>query len=198
MKQLGEYNENLLVYEENEPTITIKENYDKYIIGANKENREVSIIIKIEKKDNLNEIINILNKNNIKATFFINKKTISEIENELKKIIENNHYIGNGENKKIKQTNKLLEHYTNYKIKYCLTEEEDNELLKKCEKENMHTLKIEQNNNSLYNYIKNNLSKGKIYLVRDKQSEIKELDLSIKYIKQKGYKIIDINELLNA
>ena len=201
MKKLGEYNDNLLIFINEYPDVSINNNYNKFIIGGNKETKNVSLIFKIDKNENIDKILEILKENNIKANFFIDKKVIEEID--LKKIINSKHYIGNaGDNEnyeKIKTINNILENYTNYKIKYCLVTTDDYKTLDICNKEKMYTIKAEKiTNNRLYNYVKNNLKEGKIFLINNNKYQIEELNLSIKYIKQKGYEIVDINQLLNV
>ena len=71
MKQYGTYNESLTVFKETKPTVSIEDNYDKYITSGNKENKNISFIFKVEKDTNINKLLIILNYHNIQVTFFI-------------------------------------------------------------------------------------------------------------------------------
>ena len=63
----------------------------------------------------------------------------------------------------------------------------------------MYTIKpIEVSKTKPYNYIYKNLSEGNIYYLENNKYLIDNLDIIIKYIKQKGYKIVDLNNLLNV
>lgn len=203
MRTLGEYNENLLVFINDYPDISIKNNYDKFIINGNNYDKNISLVFKIEKNNHINEIINILKNNNITGTFFIDTDNIKNLDKEIKNLIKTNNYISNGGNnnnyEKINLYNNMLENYTSYKIKYCLSLEDNINTLNICSKNNMHTIKPKITTyNKPYTYIKNNLSNGNIFYLEDNLYTINELDLIIKYIKQKGYNILNIDELLNV
>ena len=45
MKRINEYNENMLIYKKIKPEISLKNNYDKYIISGYKTEKEVSLLI---------------------------------------------------------------------------------------------------------------------------------------------------------
>ena len=67
MKQYGTYNEALTVLKETKPTISIDDNYDKLITSGNKENKNISLIFKVEKDTNINKLLSILNYHNIQV-----------------------------------------------------------------------------------------------------------------------------------
>ena len=91
MKQYGFYNESLTVLKEIKPNISIDGNYDKYIVGGNKEKREVSLVFTVLKDTNINNILNILEKNKVAATFFIDGTYLENNINLLKSM--KNHEI---------------------------------------------------------------------------------------------------------
>ena len=68
MKKLGKYNENLYVYNIVKPTISIKDNYDKFVINGNITKKEVSLVFKAEDLKNIENINKILFNNNVSAT----------------------------------------------------------------------------------------------------------------------------------
>lgn len=203
MKKLGSFNENLLVFMPDFPTINLENNYDKFVIGSNSNKQEISLIFTVDCNKNLNKVLHILRINETTATFFVDGKWAEENNNYLT-AIASNHYIANlGYNKKytiasLKYTNAILKLETNYDIKYCYTEEDNYDTLKLCANEKMHTIKpIKTKDNLVYSTIKNTLKKGEIYSIPISNTSLSEIDIAIKYIKQKGYKIVPINKLLN-
>ena len=69
MKEIGYFNEKLLEYNKIIVKNPLKQNKDKYIISGNKNKKEITLIFKVTKE--INSIIKTLDKNNIKATIFI-------------------------------------------------------------------------------------------------------------------------------
>lgn len=176
IKKVGKYSPNLLVYKDIKPELSILNNYDKYIISGNQNKKEVTLIFKGKKIDN---IINILETNNITSSFLIdNNQNIQNLINTKHIIIDNN--------KNIKQ-----------KTKYCYTEQDNNDLLKKCSKQKKYTIKpsIITNKNPFIE-IKNNLKNGSIISLEINQKLEKELPIIIKYINSKGYIITNLEEFI--
>ena len=131
MKKLGKYNENLYVYNIVKPTISIKDNYDKFVINGNITKKEVSLVFKAEDLKNIENINKILFNNNVSATFFIDGSIKDDDINILKILDESNNYFGNlGYNKKysiktIKYTNALLDRIDDDNHNYCYVEKDD-------------------------------------------------------------------------
>lgn len=76
MKQLGSFNDNLLVYKTIKPNISIKDNKDKCIIkGSSK--RMVSLVF--DASDNIQDILSILNKKGVQGNFFVNNEWFEKI-----------------------------------------------------------------------------------------------------------------------
>ena len=50
--------------------------------------------------------------------------------------------------------------------------------------------------NNVFNYFVNNKINGYIYIVKVNDENIKELNSSIMYLKQKGYKILSLDDIL--
>lgn len=198
MKKLGSYNKNLLVYKDISPVISVKKTYDKYIIKGNNKLHSISLIITLDDKTVLNDIIKVLKNNNTSVTFFI---TDDIIEKDLvEKIITDNEIESLGSNysyKNIKNTNNYLKQFTNKKLKYCYVKDNNNETLNICKENKMHTIKpIITNNKNPYYDIKNNLENGNIISLQANTYLKNQLDVIIKYINQKGYEIKLLDELL--
>ena len=204
MKKLGKYNDNLYVYDVVKPTISIKDNYNKFVINGNTTKKEVSLIFKVNDLKNIENINKILFNNNVSATFFIDGNIKDHDINILKILDESNNYFGNlGYNKKysiktIKYTNALLDRIDEDNHNYCYVEKDDINVLKTCSEVKMYTIKpMVVSNIFPFTYIKQNLENGKIFSLDTNSYTLKQLDLIIKYVRQKGYDFVTLEEILN-
>lgn len=200
MKKYGAYNESLTVLKDSLPTISIENRYDKYITKGNSNNRNVSLIFKLKDTNNLDKLINLLNKKEVSVTFFIDGKLLESNINKIKNLknheIEILNYNGVLDEVLLKTSISYLETITGEKSKFCYTENEDYNLLKICSKEKMHTIKgINIIDENIYKNIKNNLYNSRIYTINNYTLE--ELSSSIDYIKSKGYNIVTLECLLS-
>lgn len=204
MKKLGKYNDNLYVYDVVKPTISIKDNYNKFVINGNTTKKVVSLIFKVNDLKNIENINKILFNNNVSATFFIDGNIKDDDINILKILDESNNYFGNlGYNKKysiktIKYTNALLDRIDDDNHNYCYVEKDDINVLKTCSEVKMYTIKpMVVSNIFPFTYIKQNLENGKIFSLDTNSYTLKQLDLIIKYVRQKGYDFVTLEEILN-
>lgn len=204
MKKLGKYNDNLYVYDVVKPTISIKDNYNKFVINGNTTKKEVSLIFKVNDLKNIENINKILFNNNVSATFFIDGNIKDDDINILKILDESNNYFGNlGYNKKysiktIKYTNALLDRIDDDNHNYCYVEKDYINVLKTCSEVKMYTIKpMVVSNIFPFTYIKQNLENGKIFSLDTNSYTLKQLDLIIKYVRQKGYDFVTLEEILN-
>lgn len=204
MKKLGKYNDNLYVYDVVKPTISIKDNYNKFVINGNTTKKEVSLIFKVNDLKNIENINKILFNNNVSATFFIDGNIKDDDINILKILDESNNYFGNlGYNKKysiktIKYTNALLDRIDEDNHNYCYVEKDDINVLKTCSEVKMYTIKpMVVSNIFPFTYVKQNLDNGKIFSLDTNSYTLKQLDLIIKYVRQKGYDFVTLEEILN-
>ena len=201
MKALGKYNENLLFFEEVTPDISIKNNYDKFVIGGNELEKNITLCFIIKDTKYINEILKVLNNSKIKINFFIEGKLIEEDNSLLELIIKNKQYAssygydGIYDDTLIKYANSLIYKYGHYINKYCYGNNKDT--LKTCGYNNMYTIKgIEVDENYPYTFVKNNLNNGAILTFSNTKEQVRNLDLIIKYIKSKGYSVKDLDNLL--
>lgn len=202
IKTYGKMNENLITTKEVIPTISIEDNYDKYIIKGNNEKRYISLVFKVEKNTNINKVLSILKNNKVNATFFVDGKYIEDNINIIKS--NNNHEYevlsyNNEYNKSImKTTFSYLESLTKKKLLYCYTEENNDYLKDLCKEEKMHTIKPSLViTNHLYNNIKNNIQPSQIVSININNYNEDDLSISIKYLKSKGYKLVLLKELIS-
>lgn len=204
MKKLGEYNENLYIFISDYPKISVQHQFNKFIISGNKKKKQIALVFKITKLDNLTEVVSCLKNNSVVGNFFIDGKVFEENIASLKQIYENNNFLGNlGYNNNynkltIKYTNALIEKFINYEHHYCYVEEDNYRALDICSKVNMYTIKgIPISNTNSYSDVKSKLTNGGIYSLDMNDYTIKNLNTILQYIKYKGYKIVTINELIS-
>ncbi len=194
MKKINEYQEKLLKYRDIIPEITINNIYDKYIGNGNIKKRAVSIII------NINSNLDIINnyKKEDKINIFIDSNLIKE-----EAFILNNKYIhiyngGNNNNYDditIEWMNDVI--IDNYnESKYCINKNRNDDNLLICSRNRMHTIspKIIINNGNMYDN-KMLITNGSI--IYFDELSINKLDSIVKYLKNKGYEILFLNELLD-
>ena len=198
MKQYGTYNEALTVLKETKPTISIDDNYDKLITSGNKENKNISLIFKIEKDTNINKLLSILNYHNIQVTFFIDglyieNNNINNLSNHQIELLSYNNTI---DEITFSSAISYLSYKTNKSPKYCL--EENNNIINLCKKLKLHTISptiiIKKDP---YKELKNNLSNSSIILVPINNQIYESLSTSILYIKSKGYNFLTLSDLLS-
>jgi hypothetical protein len=202
MKKYGTYNESLTTLKEVKPTISIEDNYDKYIVRGNRNNRNVALVFTITKKTDITNILSTLEKTNTTATFFIdgtylesNSNFIKTLTNyELEVLGYNNTY-----NKSIYETTiSYLNTLTKKEAKYCYTEKDNSKLLKLCKSLNLHTIKPTLIiNKNIYNEIKTNLTNSLIISLKVNKEVENKLEVVINYIKSKGYYLTTLDELVS-
>ena len=201
MKKYGSYNEVLTVLKEVTPKISIDNNYDKYIIGGNKNNKSISLVFIVEKDTNIDNIIKILDNKKIPVTFFIDGTYLEDNIHKIKTIknheLEILSYNDKYDESYFKTSVYYLENLIQKRCNYCYTREDNEELLKLCKKMKLHTIKPTIHiKNNLYKEVKNNLDNSIIISIDINNYIEKELSTTIDYIKSKGYKITTLNNLL--
>lgn len=198
MKKVGSYNENLLVFINDYPKISINNNLNKYIIQGNENKEAISIVFNLNNSKYVDKLMQILKENKIETTFFIDGKWGVENKDILKLITESNHKIGNKgydnryKKSDIAKTNNLIKSITKTNNKFCLTTTINDELLLSCKNKNMYTIKPK-----IINFnTEITLKKGDIYLLEINSKTIEHIEIFINYIKQKGYEIINLDKMI--
>lgn len=200
MKQYGTYNEALTVLKDSKPTISIEDNYDKYLIKGNPNNRNISLVFKLRETKNIVYLLKLLDEKNVQVTFFIdgtllenNYKNIKKLHNHEVEVLS---YDNRYEKTLMETTIAYLETVTNKKAKYCYTEEDNNDLLKICASNKLHTIKPTLVlGKDIYKNIKHNVSSGIVITIDNYM--IDDLSSSIDYLKAKGYSLVTVHELFS-
>lgn len=196
MRSVGEFKEELIVMKE---TSNDKDLTDKYVIGGNNKEKNVSLIF-IVNKDIDSKLTDYINDKNIKVNYFIDGKYLEENMITVKFLSENSNIYYLGENEEYSDENML---YHNNLIsmngsnepKYCFTSDKDNNTLKLCNDYDMVTIKSDIIKDNIYKRIKDKLNNGVIFAIDS--DNIDEIKVSINYILSKGYNIISLGDLLS-
>lgn len=200
MKKTNEFNERLLEYESILPPFNKKNNLDKLITGKSTNEKNIAFIFEVNDMDKFNQIIYILNRNRVSATFFMDGYIIENNIENIKSNINSNisfGYYGYSNSYNSISLKYLKGIYVNNKIpisRYCLYK--NNSFLKSCIYSKMNTIKPTRIDSNLYNYIKENKKSGYIYRIDSNSYNIKQLNSTIMYLKDKGYNLLSLDDLL--
>lgn len=197
MREYGKYNDQLYVYDYNNPKISIDNNKDKVIINGNKKYRQVSIIVLLNDDSNIDNLIKIANDNDIKLNFFVTDDWLLTNNTFSLKIIKEGHTIGinnkmDYQSSEVKWMDTIIKRVGKQKHNYCLYKKESN-----CFHLNNYTIKpIIINNNYLLN-VQDKISNGNMFLFNNTNTFNEELISIIRYINTKGYDIVSLNKLIS-
>lgn len=204
MKKYGSYNEALVVLKESVPTISIDEYYDKYIVSGNGFTNYISLVFEINNKELLPKIKEVLKDNDVRATFFVDGVLLKEDSILITSLLEDFHEIELLNNKNnydkliFEEELDALQVIANRRGKYCLAKYDQKEILELCSKEKMHTIiPTMQISSKPYLSVKGKIREGAIISISVTKENISELDVLIKYIKQRGYTLDTLEQLLS-
>lgn len=202
MKKLGSFNENLLIFDDIKPKQRLQKNLDKYVVSGNKNKNMVSLIFLVYDNSDIDSVINILEKRNTKAAFFIDGNWLEKNNNKLQTIsktyeIGNISYNGDYTDASFPWIDIVIKNVINQGYSYCLLEEKNKEYLDVCALNTNMTIKpnIYIESNGLYK-VKNDLVGGSLIAIEINNNTILELNNIISYIESKGYKIESLKEHL--
>lgn len=204
MKRINEYNENMLVLKDVSPKVSIKNNYDKYVISGIKSELEVSIVLLINENTDIDYLRKLARDKNISFNFFVNNIFFERNNDLLTELIKEGHNIGNlSENNDYSTStyiwmDTILKKIIKQKNNYCYLEEENKEYLDICALNKNYTIKpgIVLKENPAIN-IQKSLNNGSIISVEANNSVLNEITVMVNYIQSKGYKIVTLNKLLD-
>lgn len=204
MKKYGGYNESLIVFKESTPTISVDEYYDKYIVSGNGFTNYISLVFEITDKELLPKIKDILKENDVRATFFVDGLLLKEDNILITSLLQDFHeiellnYNGSYDRLIFEEALDTLQVIANKRGKYCLAKYDQKEILELCSKEKMHTIiPTIQIKSNPYLSLKGKLREGSIISITPTKENISELDVVIKYIKQRGYTLDTLEQLLS-
>ena len=199
MVNYGNFNKSLYVFENERPSISVFDYYNKYIYKGRKK-RSVSLVFTVTNINEINDILNIINNSNTLVTIFIDGKILDTNIDDINNIISFGHevevlnYDSLYDSIYFKNSIQILEELKKEKSLYCYCDYKNKKLLNLCSKLKLHTVipSIKIKNNS-YMEVKDNLDDG---LIIKMPNSGKYLNTTIKYIKQRGFKIERLDNLL--
>ena len=201
MKRYGTYNDSLYVFEEETPEKNIDDYFDKYIESGRNDTNEVALLFRIKRFDEIDKVEEVLRINNVQATFFLDGLFIENNRNETNYLKQQGHELEVLSYNDLYEKEKFIEglhalfNITNVSPKYCFSEYDNKDILQLCNSLSMHTIipSINTNSNS-FSIIKKKLRNGSIISLGN---DNKNLNTIINYIKQRGYKLVTLEELLS-
>lgn len=203
MKQINSFNDNLLVYKNIKPYVSVNGMYDKYIISGNTKNKKVALLFLVKGNDKVDDVLYILDEYEINATFYIDGYWFDNNNDYILKIIEYGHNIGNlgyannYNNSGFNWMNSIVKNFGKQVNTYCYNEIEDLNSLEICKNSKSYTIRpsILIKNNPLIE-IKQNLKSGSIISLDINEITIKQLPLIIDYINSRDLEMVNLDSLI--
>lgn len=200
MKKFDTFNSNLLVYKNIKPNISVNKVYDKYIISGNEDKKEVSIIFILEDNENIEKVLQISNKYNVKFNFFTNIIWFENNNNYVTNLINNGHIIGNiytNKTSDINWMNAIVSKINKQENTFCYNKDKNDDFLNICKLNISYTItpSIEAFDNPIMQ-IKQNIKNGSIISLKVNEKTINELPLIIEYINSKGFNIVTLSKII--
>ena len=199
MKSNGYFSDKLFVYDYEKPKISLTDNIDKYVIKGNPSKRMVSLIFKVEKNEDITDILNIINNYNIKATFFVNYNWFSNNNDLVEKLINNDHIVSplmeDYTSSDFEWMDMVLKKINKQSVGFCYNIDENKNNLNECVLKNNYTIKpMEISENTPLIDIKEKLESGALLSLKVNSQVKKELSTIIINIKSKGYKLVNLKD----
>lgn len=203
MKKINSFNDNLLVYKDIKPSVSVNNVYDKYIISGNKSKNEIALLFLLKDSDSVHSILNILDEHEVEATFFTDGNWFENNNELVLEIIESGHNIGNlgySYNYNVSGVswmNSIVKSIAEQKDTYCYNLVEDATALSLCNGNKSYTIRpnIVVKQNPLIE-IKKSLNNGSIISLEVNDTTIKELPLILDYINSRDLKMVNIEDLI--
>lgn len=204
MKKIDQYNESMLVFDEVIPDLSLANEFDKYIVSGNMSKNQVALVFKVSDAYYVDALNNILLDKNVLATFFIDGTVVEKNMEDILELssngyqIENLGYDGEYSVARFGWTNNMISSLTNEDTKFCYTDYKNSSILELCSNYKMHTIKPTVSvNNYPFTTVKNELEGGSIISFNLTEQTLKELPSIISYIRQKGYDLVILSDLIN-
>lgn len=196
MKRIGSYNKDNLVLKEVQPTISVNNNYDKYIVKGNYLKDAVGIVFVLNDTLDIDKIVEVLDKKLVTATFITTNKYLEDHPKVIYELAKEDYEIQleiTNDDELVLARN-TLKNIVNYSGDYCYLEKKEKKILDICKESKMHSI-LPTFSVSNFKDLKDNLESGAIIKINN--NEIKELSTIINYIKQRGYTLENLTYLLS-
>lgn len=202
MREIGYFNEKLLVYKRSYPAYRLRDNLDKYVIGSSGIDKEIGLVILANSSSSLNKVISVLDKTNTKVSIFITSGYLERNYNQVMDLISSGHTIGSlGNDGDYFGSDfiwmKTIITNTKQKNSYCLVSRRNKNILDVCRIQNSYTIMPTIISKDPYINVKDNLKAGNIVAFRMSSSLEDELLNIINYVNGKGFKIVPLDVQLD-
>ncbi len=204
MRQYGEYNESLLVFEEVSPTVSMDEYYDKYIASGNELKEKIALVFEVKENDDISLILKVLSQSDARATFFVDGLWLEKNTSIVQEMLREDHEIevlsyDNGYDEILFQnTLDVLSSITNVEPQYCFAKYDNKQIMDLCSKKKMYTIiPTLQVTTHPFASVKNKVGKGSIIGFEVTNEVNNELAVLINYFKSKGYVLSRLDHLLS-
>jgi len=199
MKNNGYFSDKLFVYDYTNPSISLTDNIDKYIIKGNPSKRMVSLIFTLEADEDIRELLNIINNYNIKVTFFVNYNWFSNNNDLVEELINKGHIVAplmeDYRDSSFEWMDMILKKINKQNVGFCYNINNNQNNLEECVLKNNYTIKpIVISENTPLVDIKEKLESGALLSLKVNSQVKKELSTIIINIKSKGYKLVNLEE----
>ncbi len=204
MKKVNGYYESMLTLKEVIPDDSVLRSYDKFIVKGNGYKSDVALVVKVNNANYLEKAYQIFLDKNATATFFMDGTIIEDKMNLIEKMagdgfeLENFGYNDTYQESMFSWTNNMLYSITNKEPLFCYSEYNNYDILKLCSRNEMYTIRptLVVKSSPFYS-VKSNLQEGSIISLSLTQETIKELPTILSYIKQKGYQLVTLEEVIS-
>lgn len=189
LKRVGNFNDQLLVYDEIKTKNRLSDNKDKYIIEGNSKKNMISVLLYL---DDINKISNY----DYPLNYIVSYSFFIENYNELKKIIGkgNNILIYDISKDNINNLSNML-NKTSQLNKYCFNENLDDSFKEVCMHNNYYSISTNIINSNYLANAKKELTSGKLIVLKGNYQ--RDLNMILSFIESKGYIINNLDNHLN-
>lgn len=202
MKSDDKFSEEKIVYDKKLPDKTISKTYDYYIKQGNPTKEQVSIVFKVTNDTDVDEVLKMVAKNNVKVSFFVDGAWLeNNVETAFSMVnlgceIYNLGYDGKYDKSMISVTNNLIESISLKDSNFCLNENKDDGSKNTCSKKKMHTITPTIADPSIIK-LKENLVKGAIISYDLKTFDASTLSLVMKTITSRGFEVQPLSVVIS-
>ncbi|KFN02054.1 hypothetical protein D0U04_00020 [Bacillus clarus] len=222
MKKLGEFNQKQLVFREISPSVHLEDLSPSPIYRGHPNKKMVGLTINVAwGNEYLPRILETLKKHDVKATFFLEGRWVKENLRFAKMIVEAEQEVGNHSythpdmktlstneiREQLQKTNQIIEAATNQKVKWFAPPSGSfrDEVVKVADDFKMGTIMWTVDTidwkrpdpGVLLQRVMGKIHPGAIVLMHPTSSATEALDTMIRKLKEQGYKVGNITELLD-
>lgn len=203
MRKTGNFNVENFVYDKVNPENVLEDNLDKYVISGNENKKQVSLIFLVDSYANVDKILNIVDKYEVKTNFFVDGKWFEENNDKVLELVKLGHNIGNlsynldYQDSSFVWMDTIIKKVAGQKRSFCYKTEKKEDLNKCVLQKNYTISPVVEISSNPFNTAKNNIKNGSIIAFKINNSLIKELDLIMKYIKSRDLEVVNLETLLS-